>query len=385
MKVICDRAALLDAVNLVTGVVPTRSPKPQLSCVKLTATSQDGSGLLTLWATDAEIALRFSTPNVEVQEEGEALVPADKLRQIVAAEDSDATLTIQRDNDAVHIRGADAKFTVYGYPAGEFPASPVAPTKGGQIVMKARDLHRLIARTLFATARETSRYAINGVLMKSEGKKLEMVATDGRRLAHARAAIGADSSADAAIACIIPSKALGLVIKLISGHDADVRIAVTDNQAFFSLGDDADRPDAQVACTLVEGAFPPYEDVIPKDQDRKATFDVGALSSAFRRAALLTNEESRGVRMSFQKSGGKGATLKLSSRAPEMGEAEITVGLDAFDGDDIEIGFNPHFMLDALKVLETDRVVFEMKAPNKPGTMRSESDFVYVVMPVNLQ
>jgi DNA polymerase III subunit beta len=89
--------------------------------------------------------------------------------------------------------------------------------------------------------------------------------------------------------------------------------------------------------------------------------------------------------MSFQKSGGKGATLKLSSRAPEMGEAEITVGLDAFDGDDIEIGFNPHFMLDALKVLETDRVVFEMKAPNKPGTMRSESDFVYVVMPVNLQ
>jgi DNA polymerase-3 subunit beta len=388
MKVICDRAALLDAVNLVTSVAPSRSPKPQLTCVRRQATRDDDAGLLSLAATDTEVSLTIADANVEVQSPGEALVPADKLRQIVQAEDADATLTIETDNDAVHIRGADAKFTVFGYPAGEFPPIPRFADAGDHVItIGARELVRLVSRTLFATARETSRYAINGVLLKVTGKKLELVATDGRRLAHARGSIadGALSETES-VSCIIPSKAMGLVSKLVGGRDEPVRIGVTDNQAFFALGDPDDEPEAVVSCSLVEGAFPPYEDVIPRDQDKRATFEVDSITSAFRRAALLTNEESRGVRLSFQKEGGKGGTtLRLSSRAPEMGEAEITVGLDEFDGEDIEIGFNPQFILDALKVVDSDHVVFEMKAPNKPGTLKSDTDFVYVVMPVNLQ
>jgi len=388
MKVICDRAALLDAVNLVTSVAPARSPKPQLTCVRLAASKDGDTGLLTLAATDTEVSVTIANANVEVREPGEALVPADKLRQIVQAEDADATLTVETDNDAVHIRGADAKFTVFGYPAGEFPPVPGFAEAGDRVItIGAKDLVRLISRTLFATARETSRYAINGVLFKCSGKKLEMVATDGRRLAHARGAVqeGALSETDS-VSCIIPSKAMSLVMKLVAGRDEPVRIGVTDNQAFFAVGDPEAEPDAVVSCSLVEGAFPPYEDVIPRDQDKRATFDVHTMTSAFRRAALLTNEESRGVRLSFQREADKGgAQIRLSSRAPEMGEAEITVGLDEFDGESIDIGFNPQFILDALKVLDSDRVVFEMKAPNKPGTLRLDADFVYVVMPVNLQ
>lgn len=388
MKVICDRAALLEAVNLVTSVAPSRSPKPQLTCVRLTATRDADAGLLTLAATDTEVSLSIADANVEVQEPGEALVPADKLRQIVQAEDADATLTIETDNDAVHIRGADAKFTVFGYPAGEFPPMPRFADAGESVItIQSRDLVRLVSRTIFATARETSRYAINGVLLKCSGKKLELVATDGRRLAHAKGSIeGGALSETESVSCIIPSKAMSLVTKLVAGRDEAVRIGVTDNQAFFALGDPGDEPDAVISCSLVEGAFPPYEDVIPRDQDKRATFEVDSITSAFRRAALLTNEESRGVRLSFQKGKGKaGTTLRLSSRAPEMGEAEITVGLDDFDGDEIEIGFNPQFILDALKVVDIDRVIFEMKAPNKPGTLKADTDFTYVVMPVNLQ
>jgi DNA polymerase-3 subunit beta len=137
-----------------------------------------------------------------------------------------------------------------------------------------------------------------------------------------------------------------------------------------------------LACNLVEGSFPPYEDVIPRDQDKRATFTIGALGSAVRRAALLTNEESRGVRLAFA---ADDRSLTLSSRAPEMGEAEINVEIDEYDGEDIEIGFNPAFITDALKILDNDQVIIEMKAPNKPGLIKSGSDFVYVVMPVNLQ
>ncbi len=127
--------------------------------------------------------------------------------------------------------------------------------------------------------------------------------------------------------------------KLLSGCD-QVRVAVTDNQIIFKF-DDSDVAGAGgtvLASNLVDGTFPPYQDVIPKDQDKRATFAVESLGSAVRRAALLTNEESRGVRMAFGKDT---QALKISSRAPEMGEAEINVEMKSFDGDDIEIGFNP--------------------------------------------
>lgn len=383
MKVVCDRPALLEAVNLVSGAVASRSPKPHLMCVRLTATKEGGVGTLTLAATDAEVSLRLATTQVDVQKTGEALIPADKLRQIVQAED-DSTLTLESEGDVINIRGGDARFKVFGFPAGEHPAIPEFPSKSakGVFTLTCGELNALVGRTIFAAARETSRYAINGVLLKRDGKKLEMVATDGRRLAIARATLsgaGAGSGGEQAT-CIVPTKALNLVMKLMGPADQPVRVAVTDSQIVFGFGDDADARRATLASNLVEGVFPPYEDVVPKEQDKKAAFDREALMSGVRRAALLTNEESRGVRLALDKQ-----RLRLTSRAPEMGESEIDVPVSTFDGESIEIGFNPAFLTDALKVMQESQVVMELKAPNKPGLIRSGNDFLYVVMPVNLQ
>lgn len=385
MKVICDRSALRDVVNLVSGVVASRTPKPQLTGIRITASKKNGSGVLALAGTDAEVSLRTASTHVEVQKEGEVLVPADKLRQIVSAEDQEPTLTLTSDGDDLTIRGQDARFVIRGFSASDFPAMPEFPT-AGSFSIKPTQMGSLIARTIFSTARENSRYAINGVLLVRKGKKIEMIATDGRRLALARGSVDAASGGDDANTCIIPTKALNLLLKLMDNAGPDLEVAITDNQAFFRLrgAEEEDGAETVLVSNLVEGTFPPYEDVIPKDQDKKATFAVEVLSSAVRRAALLTNEESRGVRMAFNPKGGDKA-LTLSSRAPEMGEAEINVSMEKYEGDQIEIGFNPAFITDALKVLDGEEVILEMKAPNKPGLIRSGSNFVYVVMPVNLQ
>lgn len=386
MKLICDRAALQEAVNLASGVVAARSPKPQLTCIKLTAkkTGKGGAGTITLAATDAEISLRLNRSDVEVQEEGETLIPADKLRSIVAALDDQPTLTLSTDGDVCKIHAPGADFKVFGFPASDFPPVPEFPTQGAsRMTVEADLLQQLISRTIFSTARDNSRYAMNGVLLKRAGKKLEMVATDGRRLALARGTCEA-AAGDDATTCIVPTKALSMAQKLITGAVEKVRIAVTENQIVFAFdeGGDAKSATTVLVSNLLEGSFPPYEEVIPKDHDKKATFDVGVLSGAVRRAALLTNEESRGVRMSF--SSGKGPRLKVASRAPEMGEAEIDVEMKAYDGSDIDIAFNPQFITDALKVIAGEQVIVELKASNKPGLIKSGADFVYVVMPVNL-
>lgn len=394
MKVVCDRNALLDAVSVVAGVVNTRSPKPQLACIKLTAEGDSGAGSLKLEATDGEVSVRISTMSVQVEEAGATLVPADKLRQIIGAEDNEPTLTIETDGDACHIKGADAHFTVFGYPAKEFPElQSFADIASGKTGPKPKDVFsaqagiigNLITKSIFAAARENTRYAINGVLMKRDGKKLEMVATDGRRLALCRSSVPAGKNDGAPASCIIPSKALGLIQKLADDPEENITIAVTETQAVFAIGGseaDGDGARATLATSLVEGTFPPYEDVIPSDQDKKASFEKAVLMSAVKRAALLTNEESRGVRLTFN---GGSKQLQLASRAPEVGEATINVEMPSYEGDDVEIGFNPQFIAEALRVVPESDIIIELKSTNKPGLLKAGSDFLYVVMPVNLQ
>ena len=410
MKVICDRGALLEAVNLVAAVVPTRTPSPQLSCVKLVASKgPGGAGELSLAGTDSETSLQVMVSQVDVVKPGQAAIPADKLRQIVSAEEGEPTLSIEVEGDECHIRGSGAHFRVYGYPAADFPPIPdLAATIAGGVgteaprtifSQSAGALQSLVNRTVFATARETSRYAINGVLLRRDGKKLEMVATDGRRLALCRASLsseragsGPGAAAGEGVSCIIPTKALSLALKLVRDSDESVRIVITDTRIFFSFeqpgaGDAKSKAAAPVSravltSTLVEGSFPPYEDVIPKEQDKKIVVDRDGLGRAVRKAAVLTNEESRGVRLSFK---GADKRLMISSRAPEMGEAEINVDLVSYEGDDVEISFNPAFISDVLRVIEDPQVVVELKASNRPGLMRSSNnEFQYVVMPVNL-
>ncbi len=373
MKVICDRAALMEAVGTAGSIVASRTPTPVLKCIKLTATNADPVGLM-LSATDLEVGLRLGVAQVDVEQPGEAAVPADKLFQIARACE-DPTLTIETEDHTVHIRAAGSHFKVFGYDPGEFP--PVRDFSGLAVdcEVQAGMFQKLITRTLFAAAIEHSRYAINGVLFERSGNRLRLVATDGRRLAMAT---GESRGGEGKRSCIIPSKALKLVTKLLGDAEAPVRIAIEENQVLLSIGEEGEA--ATLSSNLVEGAFPPFEDVVPKEQDKKVSFDAATLGTAIRQAALLTNEESKGVRMSFA-----GDKLTLISRAPEMGEATVEVSLDDYQGDPLEIGFNPTFITDALNVVNADnKVIVELKSANKPGVLRSGSDFTYVLMPVNL-
>jgi DNA polymerase-3 subunit beta len=376
MKVICDRAALVDAVNIAAGIVASRTPTPVLKCLKLTASNAEPSGLL-LSATDLEVGLRLAVEQVEVAREGEAAIPADKLSQIARACE-DPTLTIETDDHTVHIRGAGSHFKVFGFDPKEFP--PVRDFSNAEVdcEIEAGVLQTLISRTLFAAAMEHSRYAINGVLFERTGNRLRLVATDGRRLAMA---MGASKSGEGECKCIVPTKALKLIAKLVDDPETPVRLAAEEHQILMAFGDaEAPGDTAVLSSNLVEGAFPPFEDVVPKEQDKKVSFDAAILFSAVRRAALLTNEESKGVRLSFADD-----KLTLTSRAPEMGEATVEVDLDDYQGDPLEIGFNPNFITDALTVVDGGKVIIELKSPTKPGVLRTGTDFTYVLMPVNLQ
>jgi len=375
MKVICNRGALLDALTVTGNVVASRTPKPVLQCVKLTAADDR----LTLAATDLEVAIRYSDSQVQVEQGGEALLPADKLRDIVR-ESMDDTLSIEvgADKDGgsaagvASIRGQDSLFKIFTQRASDFP--PVPDFSGeADLEIAGGHLKQLISQTLFAAAREQTRYAFNGVLVTAKAKKINLVSTDGRRLAQARGDLVSDKLPKDGGKAIIPTKALVLVDKLIDDPEETVAVQVRENQVIFHT------PSATLTSNLVEGQFPPYEDVIPKDADKKMTASTADFLSAIRRAALLTTEESKGVRMHFSKKG-----LVLTSRSPDAGEATVNFPCK-FEGADVEIGFNPTFLVDALRVVDNDEITLEMTAPNRPGLLKGGADFLYVIMPVNLQ
>ena len=373
MKLICDRLSLSDALTMASGVVASRTPSPVLLCLKLTAKKSGSGGTLQISATDSEIGLVLTVPNVDIKEEGEALIPADKLNQIVRACD-DSTVSISVDRTLATISTESSTFKVFGYEPREFPGVR-KPSDRTDFEVDAGTLRRLINRTSFATARDDSRYAISGVLVDRKKTQLRLVATDGRRLAVAR---GTCKGGDTDITFIVPTKALNALLRLMSDPDAAVRVAREGNQVIFQVGDASSG--ATLVSSVDERAFPPFEDVIPKEHDRRATCDASELGGAIRRASLLTNEESKGVRMSFAQK-----QLTLTSRAPEMGESEVRIDGIAYQGEPIDIAFNPTFIVDVLKVIDSEQVIIEMKAPNKPGVIKVGNDFTYVVMPVSLQ
>jgi DNA polymerase-3 subunit beta len=374
MKVICNRGALLDALTVTGNVVATRTPKPVLQCVKLTAADDR----LTLAATDLEVAIRYSDSQVQIEQGGEVLLPADKFRDIVR-ESMDDTLAIETGSDkegsgggAANIRGQDSHFKIFTQRASDFP--PVPDFEGeADFEILGKDLKQLIGQTLFAAARESTRYAFNGVLLNAKAKKINLVSTDGRRLAMAKGELLNDRLPKDGGKAIVPTKALVLVDKLIDDPEETVSVQVRENQVIFHT------PSATLTSNLVEGQFPPYEDVIPKDADKKMTASTADFLSAIRRAALLTTEESKGVRMHFSKKG-----LVLTSRSPESGEATVNFPCK-FEGSDVEIGFNPTFLTDALRVVDSDEISLEMTAANRPGLLKGGPNFLYVIMPVNLQ
>ncbi len=297
MKVIAQTAALHEALTLAGSIVATRTPKPVLQCVKLIA----ADNVLTLLATDLEAGLRYRLTAVQVEEEGEALVPADRLAGIATLSADEETLTLQTVKDQCQIVGKASRFKIFGYDPAEYPAVPEF-TDAPDFQVKAGDLAGMINRTLFATAKAHSHYAISGVLWEASGKKLQMVATDGHRLAQAKGSLVKAAARD--VTAIVPAKLMGLIQRIATAAEETVEIKVLENQILVRTAR------AVLTSALVQGNFPKYADVIPRETSRKATISSPQLEHRVRQAALLTNEESKGVRLSFAKD-----TVTLTSRA----------------------------------------------------------------------
>jgi len=366
MKVICNRAALHEALGTVAAVIPTRTTKPVLQCLRMTA-DQDG---LVLIATDLEVGIRYRLTEVEVSQGGEMLVPAAKLAAIVH-ELTDPTLTLESEEETLHVRGQGSHFRLYGFDVAEYP--PVTDMEGPpDLVVDLDTLHRLVQRTSYAVARETTRYAINGVLWRASGKKLQFVATDGRRLAMASGAL--EGKAQQEVTVIAPAKAMAMIDRLGKNGDEKVAICLTENQMVLASST------VVLVSSLVEGHFPQYENVIPKDCPRRAKLQTDEFLSATRRAALLTDEESKGVTLQFSSEG-----LVMHSQVPEQGEATIETGVLEYEGDAMEIAFNPQYLIDALKVIDDETVNMELKEPANPAVLKAGSDFLYVIMPVTVR
>lgn len=364
MKCICDRVALLEGLSATASIAASRTPKPILQCVKLSATKE----ALTLTAYDQEVGLRYNVRQVEVSKPGETLVSNERLLAIVR-ESADETMAFETEDDALHARGADSHFQLLGQSVREFP--PVPDMEGDpDLSVKIGALRDAVEQTLFAAARENTRYAINGVLWEKHGKQLQLVATDGRRLALSSASL--EKSVGDDVHAIVPTKALNLLNRLHFGADEVLEVKLSANQIVMR----SER--ATISSVLVEGHFPKYQDVMPRDNDKKVTLQTADMLSAVKRAALLSSVESRGVRISLGSDG-----MVLSGRAQEQGEATVKLSGIDYNGGAIAIGFNPEFLLDALKVCG-ETLTFELKESSRPGIIRSGPNFSYVVMPVNL-
>jgi len=370
MKTRLPRQEFVDALTAVTAVAGGRTTKPILSCVKI-ATEADS---VELSATDGEAALRIGVGSFSVEEPGEAVVPAERLLGIVR-EMPDAEIRLTADQKYCVVCGAGSEFKIFVFPAADFPAIPTFG-EGPDLVLDGAQLARMISLTIYAAARETGRYAINGVLWQKRGHKLFLVATDGRRLARAGGQIQEANGGDFEV--IVPAKALHAFERVfVSTRERGawtVDVKIMPNQVLLRSGD------RMLATALVEGTFPKYEDVIPKDTDKLARLSRVELHGAIRRAALLTSDEARAVRMSFSRE-----RLVITAQSPEQGEARVELPME-FEGEPVEIGFNAAFVNDALKVIPFDTVCVELKESFRPGVVRGEdrNEFLYVVMPISL-
>lgn len=368
MKVTFNRSALAEALGLITSVVPSRTPKPILRCVRIATSGSD----MRIYATNLELGLDYMVSEVEVDQEGEVVIEAERLAAIVR-ESADEVLVLESGDTTCEIRGGDSHFTVYGQDPKQYPKVPSFGSGHPDITISLEQLQAGIERCLFATARESSRYAINGVLWEAKGKKLLLVATDGRRLARCRVELQQALVADAARQkIIVPARTMALLQKVGIHNEENVAVKLVDSRVLLSCAN------LVVNSNLVEGNFPKYEDIIPTGYDKKLTLSTEAALSGVRRAALLTSEESKGIKLSLT-----GDTLVFSGSSPEAGAAEVSMPVE-YGGEPIDIGFNPQFLVDVLRVIRAPDFELELGQPDRPGLIKSGADFLYVLMPINL-
>lgn len=365
MEIKVSKSNFLKAASLVGGVTAQKANTlPILGNVLLETTSTKE---LRLIGTDLEVGISTTLP-VDVLKEGSITVPAKKINEIVRElPEGDVEITVSK-NNAVNIRAGKSYFKIMGLTKEDYPKLPEWSSKD-VIELDQSLVKESLSLTSFAISYDETRYVLNGVLLSVKGNKIRFVATDGRRLAFIEKEIKNKSGKEFEI--IIPVKAVHELIKMLS-WDGTVEIVPSQNQAIFNLGE------TYLVSRLIEGHFPNYEQVIPKTEKTKAKARREELLQAIRRASLLTSPDSPAVKFDFLK--GK---ILVSSRSPNLGEAKEEIGAE-ISGDEVAIGFNPQYVMDALKNLDTETVEISLSDPDKPGLLKGKDGYLYVVMPMQL-
>jgi DNA polymerase-3 subunit beta len=362
MKILCDRMALQEAVNVVSSVVPVKTTKPILQNF-LVRTTDDG---ITLFATDLEMAARVELDSVKVGKKGSVLLPARETAALLR-ELSDPTVTLESSDQRCKIDSGGGSFVLLGEDPAQFPDE--AQVKGGKkLEIEAGRMLRMIQETVFAAAREETRYAINGVLVDAGGGTVRMVATDGRRLAISYANV----DAKAEFKVVVPLRALNTLSRALGeGSKETLRIEVGDKQIVFATGK------AQLVSQLLETRFPDYEGVLPKSADTTVEIQRAVLEGALRRTAILCSAEMRMVRFEVGEQ-----SLRMTADSSARGRADVSIDA-VVRGSGGSINFNPDYILEALRVCQLDTVRLDMSDDSMPAKFTLGESFTYVVMPIS--
>ncbi len=369
MKFTITRQNLHQGLSAVSASIPSKTTLPVLSNILFEAR---GDGI-RMSGTDLDVGVRVSAP-ADVTEDGSLTAPGKKLQEI-AKELADQPVVVNTRGDQLELECGRSKFKLNGLPSSDFPSLPEVAFEGGWTAT-GKDLLSLIRHTSFAVSTEESRPVLNGVLWELRDGEMRMVATNGHRLA--KMTVPAGPSLETTTQLIVPPAALGHVQRLFNVGDT-VKVARSGNHLGFASNG------TEVYTRLIEGTYPNYEQVIPKDNDRVAILQRSTLESAVRRVAAVASDQTHRIRMEFQ-----GENLELNVLTPDLGEAHDELEV-SYDGEPLAIGFNANYLLEVLRYVGTDEVRMSFKAPERAATVEpvvgdgdEEMDYLCLVMPLRL-
>jgi DNA polymerase-3 subunit beta len=375
MELTVAKADLQKELQLCQGVVEKRSTIPILSNVLLKA----ADGKLQIAATDLDVTILTSL-DANITTPGGVTIEAKRLFDVIRSlPDEDVHMTLQ-ENNSMLIESGTAKFRLLGLPAEDYPTLPTA-TGGESFTFPLSELKTMVSKVVFAITHEETRFQLNGALLKVQPTKMEMVATDGHRMAliNFPQATGDGKKAGTDLTILIPRKALHEILRLEASDDGNVVFGTSDNQLYFEAGE------RRLLARMIDVNFPNYMEVISRDNDRRVMVDRERLLATIRRISLVANERTRAVRFDFAP--GK---LTVSSTNPELGDARETVPID-YSGNPFFVGLNAAYVTDFLAAIDTPSVSLELKDENsqcigRPSTNAEDLpyEYLYVVMPMRL-
>jgi DNA polymerase III subunit beta len=368
MKLKITRDNLQQGLAAVGASIPTRTTLPVLSNILIDV----GSDSIAMSGTDLDIAVSV-TVAAEVDEPGSLTVPAKKLQEI-ARELPEHPVRMTTKGDRLELTCGRATFRLNGMPRDEFPTFPAVDFAQSWRV-PGKLLHELIHQTSFAVSTEESRPILNGVLWQLGEDEMRMVATNGHRLA--RITVKTAAAGAPRIDLIVPPKALAQVERLFSGDD-EIEVARSENHIGFR------KDGTQVFTRLIEGPYPNYEQVIPKDNDKHAIADRNQLIQVLRRMAVVASDQTHRVRLGFTSN-----TVRFSVETPDLGEAHEDLEVE-YGGEQLDIGFNASYLLEVLRYMPSDEIKLTFKAPERAATIEPANvadgspDYLCLVMPLRL-